>query len=165
LGALGGKLGRQYHQFRFVDLFINNIITQVLVDLGVTHKFLTIELVKELGLRVSLCGAMVKKVKSKENSITGVSSLVHIQIDKWEGWGNSTLMPMDRFEVNLGKEFLRMMLSVIIPWMDKMVLLGECKAWVVFTTARNSNGNVQLVSTLSMNTVSWNGLHIYATIV
>jgi len=74
LGDLSGNLGRQYRQFRFVDFFINNIIIQALVDLGVTQNFLTIELVKELRLRVSLCGARVKEAKSKEKSIIGVSS-------------------------------------------------------------------------------------------
>jgi hypothetical protein len=40
------------------------------------------------------------------------------------------MMPMDRFEVNLGKEFLRRMHLVLMPWMDKMVVLGERKAWL-----------------------------------
>jgi len=75
------------------------------------------------------------------------------------------MIPLDRFEVNLGKEFLRRTHLVLMPWMDKLVVLGERKAWFVFTTTRNSNGKVQLLSTLSMNTVSWNGLHICATIV
>jgi hypothetical protein len=50
--------------------------------------------------------------------------------------------------------------------MDKMVILGEQKAWVVCTTARKSGGKVQLVSALSMKRATrWNGSQIYATVV
>jgi hypothetical protein len=78
----------------------------------------------------------VKEVNSKEKETTGVSSSVHIRLDKWEGWANFIVMPMDDFEVILGKEFLRRMHSVLMPWMDKMVILGEQKAWVVCTTCK-----------------------------
>jgi hypothetical protein len=37
-----------------------------------------------------------------------------------------------------------------MPWMDKMVILSEQKAWVVCTNTRKSGGKVQLVSALSM---------------
>jgi hypothetical protein len=60
------------------------------------------------------------------------------------------VMPMDDFEVILGQEFLRRTHSVLMPWMDNMVILGEHKAWVVCTTTRKSGGKVQLVSALSM---------------
>jgi hypothetical protein len=63
------------------------------------QKFLNTELVKEFGLRVSSCGVGVKEVNSKAKETTCVSSSIHIQIDKWEGWGNSTMMPVDEFEV------------------------------------------------------------------
>jgi hypothetical protein len=127
------------------------------------QKFINIELVKEFGLRVSSCGVGVKEVKSKAKETTCVSSSIHIQIDKWEGWGNSMMMSVDEFEVNLGKDFLRRTHSMLIPWMDNMVIPGEQKAWVVCKTVRNSNGKVQLVSTLSMKiVVSWNALQFYA---
>ena len=127
------------------------------------QKFLNIELVKEFGLRVSLCGVGVKEVNSKAKETTCVSSSIHIQIDKWEGWGNSRMMLVDEFEVNLGKDFLRRTHSMLIPWMDNMGIPGEQKAWVVCKTVRNSNGKVQLVSTSSMKiVVSWNALQFYA---
>jgi hypothetical protein len=149
-----------------VDLVINGRTMQALVDSGASHNFLKTEVVKELGLRVSPCGAVVKEVNSKEKETTGVSSSVHIRLDKWEGRANFIVMPMDDFEVILGKEFLRRMHSVLMPWMDKMVILGEQKAWVVCTTARKSGGKVQLVSALSMKRETrWNGSQIYATIV
>jgi hypothetical protein len=37
-----------------------------------------------------------------------------------------------------------------MPWMDKMVILSENKAWVVHTTTRKSGGKVHLVSAMSM---------------
>lgn len=76
------------------------------------------------------------------------------------------VMLMDDFEVILGQEFLRRMYSILMPWKDKMVILGEHKAWVVRTTTRKSGGKEQLVSALSMKrAVRWNGSQIYATIV
>jgi hypothetical protein len=102
LGALGGNLGSQDHQLCFVDLVINGRTMQALVDSGASHNFLKTEVVKELGLRVSPCGAAVKAVNSKARETTGVASSVHIRLDKWEGWANFIVIPMDDFEVILG---------------------------------------------------------------
>jgi hypothetical protein len=43
------------------------------------------------------------------------------------------VMPMDEFEMILGQELLRRTHSVLMPWMDKMVMLGEQNAWFVCT--------------------------------
>jgi hypothetical protein len=53
-----------------------------------------------------------------------------------------------------------------MPWMDKMVILGEQKDWIVCTTIRNSSGKGHLVSALSMKReTGQNGSQIYAAIV
>jgi len=126
------------------------------------QKFINIEIVKESGLRVSSCGVGVKEAKSKEKETTCVSSSIHIQIDKWECWGNSGMMLVDEFVVNLGKDFLRRTHSMLIPSMEKMVIPSEQRSWVVCRTVRNFNGKVKLVSTFSMKiVVSWNALQFY----
>jgi hypothetical protein len=86
----------------------------------------------------------LKALNSKARAATGVASSVHIQLDKWEGWDNFTVMPMGDFEVILGHEFLKRAHSILMTWMDKMVILGEQKSWVVCTIARKSWGKVQL---------------------
>jgi predicted aspartyl protease len=62
----------------FVDLVINEIILQSLVDTGASHNFLKTKVAKELGLRFSPCGVVVKVVKSKAKASIGVASLVYI---------------------------------------------------------------------------------------
>jgi hypothetical protein len=103
IGCLGWKAWKKVPSIFFLDLVINKRIMQALIDLG----------------------------EYKEKEKNGVSSSIYSQIDKWEGWGSSTMMPMDEFEVNIQKEFLRRKHSVIMPWMDKMAILGEQKAWVL----------------------------------
>jgi len=132
LGALGGKFGSEDHQLCFMDLVINEITMQTLVDSGASHNFLKTEVVKELGLIV------MKVVNCKENATIDVASSVHIWLEKWEGWANFMVMPIDDFEVILGQDFLRRTRSVLMPWMENMVILGEQKAWVVCTTVRKS---------------------------
>jgi predicted aspartyl protease len=61
-----------------MDLVMSRRIVQALVDLGASHNFLKTEVAKELGLRVSSCGVVVKASKSMEKATTGVSSSIHI---------------------------------------------------------------------------------------
>jgi len=108
----------------------------------------------------------VKEVYSKEKAAVGVASSVHIWLNKWECWDNFIVMPMDDFEVIPGKDFLRCTHYVLMPWMNKMVILGEHKAWVVRTTIRKSSGKVHLVSALSIKKATrQTRSHFYATIV
>jgi hypothetical protein len=81
--VLGGNIGSQYHLLCFVDLVIKGRKMKYLVESIASHKFMKKKVVKEMGLRVSLCGAMVKEVNSKAMEITGFTSLVHILLDKW----------------------------------------------------------------------------------
>jgi hypothetical protein len=112
-------------QLCFLGLVINRRTMQALVDSGVLHNFLKAEVAKEMGIRVSPCRATVKAVNSKEKAATSVSSLVHIWLDKWESRANFRVMHMDDLEVIFVQDFLRRMHSVLIPWMGKMVILGE----------------------------------------
>ena len=57
---------------------------------------------------------------------------------------------MDDFEFILGKEFLRRTWLVIMPFVDKLVILGGWKTCVVCTTIWNPYGRVCIVSTFSM---------------
>jgi hypothetical protein len=67
------------------------------------------------------------------------------------------VMPMDIFKVILGKNFHRRMHSILIPWIDKMLIVGEHKYWVVRTTTQNSSGKFHLVYSLSMKRATrWN---------
>jgi hypothetical protein len=93
-------------------MVLNGRMMQSLVDLGTSDNFLKTKVVKELGLTVSPCEAMVNTMNSKEKVVVGFASSVHIWLDKWEGWVNFTVIPMDEFEVILGKEFLRRTHSV-----------------------------------------------------
>jgi hypothetical protein len=76
------------------------------------------------------------------------------------------VIPMDDYEVFLGKEFLRRTYSVLMPCMEKMVILGEQKSWVMCATTRKSSGKVQFVFALSIKREERrNGSQIYETIV
>jgi hypothetical protein len=82
-------------------------------------------LAKELGLKITTSKTEVKAVNSKEKKATRVSSLVHVQLDDWKGRANFTVFPMDDFEVILGQEFLRRNRVVLVPWLDKLVIVSE----------------------------------------
>jgi hypothetical protein len=49
---------------------------------------------------------------------------------------------MDNFEIIIGKEFLSRTHLVLFPWVDKLVILGEKRAWVMHTTAMKPSGRV-----------------------
>jgi hypothetical protein len=98
IGSLVGNQGWNIHQLYFVDLIINGRVVHALVDSGVSHNFLRTELASELELRVGLCRASIKALNSKDISIVGVSSTNHIQLDKWNGLVDFTILWMDDFE-------------------------------------------------------------------
>jgi hypothetical protein len=64
----------------------------------------------ELRLRVGSCRASINTINSKAR----VASVVDIQLDKWKGHDDFTVLRMDEFEVILGQEFLRRMQLILI---------------------------------------------------
>jgi hypothetical protein len=64
--------------------------------------------------------SLVKDVNSKLKASTGVSSSIHIQLDKWEDWDSFIVILMADFEVILRKELLKRTHSFLIPliWIE-----------------------------------------------
>jgi hypothetical protein len=57
---------------------------------------------------------------------------------------------VDVFELILGQGFLRRNKVVLVPWLDKLVIVSERKTWVLRTTTRKPKCGEQIASMLRM---------------
>jgi hypothetical protein len=55
---------------------------------------------------------------------------------------------VDVFELILGQEFLRRNKVVLVPWLDKLVIVNERKTWVLRTTTRKPKCGEKIASML-----------------
>jgi hypothetical protein len=84
MGALAGIQNQHDHRLCFIDFTINGGVMHALMDPSASHNFLRIDLAKEIRLRVTPCGVAMKAMKSKENIISGVTSLVFSSHIAWQ---------------------------------------------------------------------------------
>ena len=72
------------------------------------------------------------------------------------------VMPLDKFEILIGKEFLRSDHAIIFPFKNRLVILSERKPCVVPTMMRKSNASVWFVMSPSFNPIN-RGVHEWTT--
>ncbi|KAG9447516.1 hypothetical protein H6P81_013644 [Aristolochia fimbriata] len=96
----------------FLDLLLNGIKVKALVDTGDTHKFISKEEPRRLGLSWEKDGSRMKAVNSTAKEACGIAKSVCITLGKWVGVLDFTIVPMDDFNVILGMDSLNTSLQL-----------------------------------------------------
>ncbi|KAK2990721.1 hypothetical protein RJ640_003789 [Escallonia rubra] len=95
----------------YVEAKLNGKPTQVMVDTGATHNFVTMEEAKRLGLKVVGGEGWLKSVNTNAKPLHGVARQVEMCLGSWRGLVDFSVAPMDDFKVVIGLDFLRQ-----APW-------------------------------------------------
>ena len=111
----------------YVEALINRKTTKALVDIGVTHNFVSKNKANKLELQASKGEGWLKAVNSIAKPSHGEACEVAMCIGSWERMVDFTMAPMDDFKMVLRMDFLPMPL----PFLCSMAILGEKKPCMV----------------------------------
>ena len=121
------------HALSFVEVVVNDRKVRALADTGASHNIVKREVADAIGLKKTSCGVKVKAVNSQAKAAEGIASKVTIQIGHWTGKIDFIVMPLDDFEMILGQYFLHRQESVLMPFVDRLVIFKGKRPSVVKT--------------------------------
>ncbi|XP_076904378.1 UBA domain-containing protein Mud1-like [Bidens hawaiensis] len=100
---------------RFVTLEIRGQQVKALVDTDASHNFITPEMARRLGIRVTTQVAWMKPASGDAQPIQGVAWGVRAKIGVWTGKMHFSVVPLDDNDIILGMEFFRKTGAAIAP--------------------------------------------------
>ena len=96
----------QSKELMYVEALVNGKATTALVDIGVTHNFVSEDEAKRLKLQASKEGGWLNAVNSVAKPSHGVARGVAMHIGSWKGMVDFIVALMDDFKMVLGMDFL-----------------------------------------------------------
>ncbi|KAL3523012.1 hypothetical protein ACH5RR_015846 [Cinchona calisaya] len=101
-----------------------------MVDTGATHSFVTGREVRRLKLELKEHGYCIKVVNSKAQPVLGIA-LVKLTLGQWCEKFNLMAVPLDDFDLILGKEFMATNKIFLIPHLDGVMIADErCPSFI-----------------------------------
>ena len=96
----------QSKELMYVEALVNGKATTALVDIGVTHNFVSEDEPKRLKLQASKEGGWLSAVNSVAKPSHGVARGVAMHIGSWKEMVDFIVALMDDFKMVLGMDFL-----------------------------------------------------------
>ncbi|KAL3534247.1 hypothetical protein ACH5RR_002708 [Cinchona calisaya] len=103
---------------------VNGMDVLAMVDTGATHSFATGLEVRRLKLELKEHGYRIKAVNSEARPVLGVA-LVELTLGPWSGKCSLMAVPLDDFDLILGKEFMATNKIFPIPHLDGIMIANE----------------------------------------
>ncbi|KAH0743133.1 hypothetical protein KY290_031126 [Solanum tuberosum] len=91
-----------------------------MVDTGATHNFVTKERAKDLCLNYVASKTMLKTVNALPTTVHSFAPKVPIDLGRWKGLTDFTIVPMDVFNIILGVDFWYEVNAFISPRLDQL---------------------------------------------
>lgn len=91
----------------YMPMALNAKKLAVMVDIGATHNFIYDCVVEALGLWIQKHASQIKAISSQSRSMLGMAKVVQVQISKQFENLNVMVIPIDDFDIILGKKFFR----------------------------------------------------------
>lgn len=88
----------------YVSVTVNGHAVRALLDIKVTHNFISEDKAKRLGLKMTKERGTIKAVNSPAKPIAGTIQGVHVTVGTWSEKLNFSTMPMDAFNMVPGME-------------------------------------------------------------
>ncbi|KAL3504475.1 hypothetical protein ACH5RR_034316 [Cinchona calisaya] len=125
----------------YVQAKVNGMDVLAMVDTGATHSFVTEREVRRLKLELKEHGYRIKAVNSEAQPVLGVAS-VELTLGPWSGKCNLMAVPLDDFDLILGKEFMTTNKIFPIPHLDGIMIADESCMDLLARTVQDVNREV-----------------------
>ena len=106
----------------YIQTSVNEQPINVMLDSGVTHIFVSNQLVKDLGLRLSSNRNFMKAINPKAQKIVSMSYDVLIMLDQWRGNQDVLVVNLDDYDIILSLDFLRKAKIVLMPYLNGVII-------------------------------------------
>lgn len=100
-----------------------------LVDIGVTHCFVSMVMARDLGLTFKVHTSQVKVVNSQATKIQGLGKNVRVCLGEFEGRMDLMVIEIDDFEEFFGNTFLTAAYVGVLPHLGGVIVMhkaGSC---------------------------------------
>uniref|UniRef100_A0A803MZL3 Chromo domain-containing protein n=1 Tax=Chenopodium quinoa TaxID=63459 RepID=A0A803MZL3_CHEQI len=114
-----------YGGLLYVDVHVNGYVVKIVVDIGVTHNFVSEGAVKRLNLSLSNCTSLMKVVKSDALVAKERVCGVDVKVGSCKGKSDLIAITLDDFELVLGNEFIRKCKASVMPYLGGMLIGDE----------------------------------------
>ncbi|KAL3534028.1 hypothetical protein ACH5RR_007549 [Cinchona calisaya] len=124
----------------YIQAKVNGKDVLAMVDAGATHSFETGCEVRRLKLELKEHEYRIKAVNSETQPMLGVAS-VELTLEQWCGKCNLMAVPLDDFNLILGKEFMATIKIFPIPHLDGVMIADErCSSFIHSVFVRTNVG-------------------------
>ncbi|WZZ33691.1 hypothetical protein YC2023_017092 [Brassica napus] len=128
----------------YVEAWINDKPTRVMVDTGATHNFMATDEAVRLGIKWSKKDGWMKTVNARAQPVNGIARGVGMKLGSWSGPVNFSVIPMDDFKVVLGMDFMRQVSAIPMPALSSVCILEKGSPCMIPTLEEKSEGTKQL---------------------
>ncbi|XP_068655759.1 uncharacterized protein [Aristolochia californica] len=118
-------LVRPLRELFFISLTLAGHTVRAVVDIGTIHNFLSEEDARRLNIRGEKDGSKMKAVNSAACEVHGIAKNVPVEIGKWVGFLNFTIVVMDDFNVILGMKFFTVCKAFVMPHVGVVGIVDE----------------------------------------
>ncbi|XP_070029127.1 uncharacterized protein [Nicotiana sylvestris] len=116
---------KQVRTLMFVELKVNGKPIHVLIDTGATLDYLASTQVERLGLVVQKSKGRVKAINSPPQTLGGMTTNVPVKLGPYKGSINLRIAIIDDFDIIVGLEFMRQTNTILVPYANMLLMLGE----------------------------------------
>ncbi|KAK2994717.1 hypothetical protein RJ640_002523 [Escallonia rubra] len=109
----------------YVEAKLNEKPTQVMVDTGAAHNFVTMEEANRLGLKMVGGGGWLKFVNTNAKPLQGAARQVEMCLGSWKGLVDFSVAPMDDFKVMISLDFLRQVNAFVSPYSNAVHIMEK----------------------------------------
>lgn len=106
----------------YIQTSVNEQPINVMLDSGVTHTFVSNQLVKDLGLRLSSNDNFMKAVNPKAQKIVDTSYDVLIILDQWRGNQDVLVVNLNNYDIILSLDFIRKAKIVLMSHLNGVII-------------------------------------------
>ena len=110
------------NSLEYVRMKIGVVDVLTMVDSGATHKFMSEDVARRIGLKFVPVKAQMKTANFPPDSVIGVAERVDTTLGEWTGKVDFTIVLIDDYEFVLGMEFLKQYDAMIVPHLKELYI-------------------------------------------
>ena len=110
------------NKLEYVRMKVGDADVLTMVDSGATHKFMSEDNVRRIGLKFVPVKAQMKTVNSPPMAILGIAEKLDTTLGEWTSKVDFTIVRIDDYEAVLGMEFMKQFEAMVVPHLRKLFI-------------------------------------------
>ena len=116
------KRDPERNKLEYVEMKVGSGVVLTMVDSGATHKFMSEDSARRIGLKFVPVQAQMEVVNSPPDSMISVIEKVDVTLGEWTRKVDFTVVRIDDYDVVLGMDFMKQFEAMVFPHMKKLYI-------------------------------------------